>query len=174
MTDDERLVERALGGNRKALEELVKLLTPVIQARAARVVWKYRGATEPLRQDVHDATQDVFAKLFAENGKILRDWDPGRGLSLRNFVGLVAIRQVLSKRRANGATMEATESIDTAVLPMVPPGLPESRLCDVDLVVKLLERFRGALSALGFEIFERLYLREQTTEQIEQDLGLSA
>src|SRR5262245_29160958 len=91
---DDQLLRRALGGDETALSALVARLTPVIQARVARCLLRRAGAAgSRLRQDVKDLVQEVFVALFEGRGRILLGWDPRRGLSLDNFVGLVAERQ---------------------------------------------------------------------------------
>lgn len=37
-----------------------------------------------------------MVSLFTDQGRALRAWDPARGLSLENFVGFVAERQIAS------------------------------------------------------------------------------
>jgi RNA polymerase sigma-70 factor (ECF subfamily) len=93
------LIRRALTGDPTALTELVAVLTPVIQARVARTLLARRhrlAGGRDVRQEVEDLSQDVFLTLFSRDARVLRDWQPGRGLSLESFVGLVAERQVLS------------------------------------------------------------------------------
>ena len=53
-----------------------------------------------MRQEVEDMTQDVFAMLFAHDGKVLRSWDEERGMGIVGFVGLVAERHVASMMRS--------------------------------------------------------------------------
>lgn len=71
---------------------LVELLAPVVHTRVSRVLLRH-AAHRPqadLRQEVEDQVQAVFAKLFAERGRILRAWDQTGGLSLANWVGRFA------------------------------------------------------------------------------------
>ncbi len=94
-------------------------LTPVIQARVARVVMRLarhldRGVQ---REEVADLTQDVFLHLLDNDARTLRAWDPARGMSLRNFVGLVAGRHAaaqLTRRKKNLWNEEATADEDLA------------------------------------------------------------
>src|SRR5438477_652075 len=89
-------LERALAGERSAVRELVAAFTPVIQARAARALVRGRGGgrgRDP-RQELGDLVQDVLLLLFRDDERILRAWRPERGLSLLNYVGLVAEREV--------------------------------------------------------------------------------
>ena len=93
------LVRRALAGDQTALNRLVSVLTPVIQAQVARTLLApcslLAGGLD-LRQVVEDQTREVFLALFTRDGRILRSWEPEGGLSLESFAGLVAKRQVLS------------------------------------------------------------------------------
>src|SRR5579883_2724873 len=91
------LLRRALAGDRAAARELVVLLSPVVHARVARKLFRSglaRKQGRELRQEIEDFVQEVFVALFADGGRPLRAWDPTRGLSLLNFVGLISEHQV--------------------------------------------------------------------------------
>src|SRR5688572_10447441 len=100
---DVELVGEALGGDDVALGRLVARLTPVVQARVARTLLARRwGPTggRSLRHDVEDLSQDVFLSLFTGDARVLRRWQPDRGLSLAGYVGLVSERLVVSFLRS--------------------------------------------------------------------------
>src|SRR5687767_4627167 len=98
---DVDLVEQALARRPEAARRLVDLLCPVVQARVARVLQRAgRASGRNTRQEVDDMTQEVFATLFDDGGKALRAWQPDRGLSLQNFVGLIAERTAVSILRS--------------------------------------------------------------------------
>src|SRR5689334_11040943 len=111
------LIRQTLGGERAAASRLLGSLYPVVQSRVARVLWRTRrSADRSVQQEVEDLTQDVFRHLFDEGGRALQSWDPARGLSLPNFVGLLAERHavgVLRTDRRNPWTEEPT--IDAAL-----------------------------------------------------------
>lgn len=48
-----------------------------------------------------DVVQDVMLKLFADRGRVLRTWDPERGLSLRGFLRRVVRFHVLQLFRSS-------------------------------------------------------------------------
>src|ERR1700742_4584307 len=101
--DTASLTRRALDGDQAALASLVAVLTPVIQARVARTLLarrSFQSGGRSVRQEVEDLTQEVWVALFAREARVLRSWDAERGLSLPNFVGLVAERQVISFLRS--------------------------------------------------------------------------
>lgn len=95
------VVAAALTGDAGAIRALVAELTPVIHARAVRVLLRRRVLAKgtDVRQVLDDMMQDVFVELFREDGKALRVWDPARGLGLRGFVGLVAEQHVAALLR---------------------------------------------------------------------------
>ena len=100
-TQDE--VQAALAGSEAAQTRLVRTLTPVIQSRVARGLFLWctgSAAGRNVRQEVEDFTQKIFLHLFDDGGKVLLSWQPERGLSFLNFIGLVAERQTASILRS--------------------------------------------------------------------------
>src|SRR5262249_2994729 len=90
----------ALGGDAEGMRRLVAGLMPIVQARVTRGLWRHQrrtGARRDPGQETDDLVQEVFAALFAGGAKTLRAWDPSRGLSLANFVGLVAEHEVSAR-----------------------------------------------------------------------------
>ena len=143
-------------------------LIPVVHVRVARALARHRQPSRDTAQEVEDLSQDVFAALFADDAKVLRSWDPDRGLSLRNFVGLVAERHA-------GATLKShrrspwTESpadlfeIEIELGEDEGPGLAlESR----DFLETLFDRVRESLTPRGIELFELLVVREEPVEAV--------
>lgn len=170
------LVERALARDGDALRSLVDVLTPVIQARVARALLRRASAASGrnIRQEVEDMTQDVFAALFADGGRALRAWEPGRGLSLVNFVGFVAERQVASilrTTRRSPWTEDPTlmEELDT---PMDETGV-EVRMESQQMLEALLDRLREELSPLGLSLFEMLFIHQRSAPEICERTGMS-
>ena len=58
------------------------------------------GLGRDVRQELEDIAQEVFAALFADGARLLKMWSPERGLSLANFVGLLAEREAISILRS--------------------------------------------------------------------------
>jgi RNA polymerase sigma factor (sigma-70 family) len=178
--DKAGLLGQALTGDASALARLVALLTPVIQARVARTLLARRfrlAAGRDVRQEVEDLSQDVFLALFSRGGRVLRAWKPERGLSLENFVGLIAERQVLSflrSRRRNPwpeETSLAEEELD--VEREDDPG-PEEIVADREQLAHLLDRLREEVSPLGWRLFQLLFIEELSQAEVEEASGLSA
>lgn len=174
MNDNHKaLVDRALDHDAPSLTALVKRLTPVIQARVARRLVAHSGSTD-LRKDVEDYSQDVFLYLFEKEGQALRAWDPERGSSLENFVGLIAERRTVSGLRSGKRNpwreREGLENVDE---PVAESASVERHAADVDELDVLLLKLRERVSDQGWDIFELLYIQECSVDDIQRRTGLS-
>jgi len=171
-------VRRALAGDEPALTRLVRMLTPVIQTRVARGLLLRRSgmaAGRNIRQEVEDLSQDVFLVLFADGGKVLRSWQAERGLSLLNFVGLVAERQTASVLRSGKRSPwkedpTLPEDLDQVSAESGPEEITASR----EQLKLLLHRLTEELSPLGRHLFDLLFLRELPFEEVTRQTKLSA
>ena len=171
-------VRRALAGEEPALTRLVQRLTPVIQKRVARglLLWRTgKAAGRDVRQEVEDITQEVFLALFADGGKALRSWQPERGLSLLNFVGLVAERQTASILRSGKRSPWKDESpLPEDFNQAAPDRGPEEITASREQLELLLGRLTEELSPLGRHLFDLLFLRELPVEEVMRQTGMRA
>ena len=173
---DRELVTAALAGQRDAVARLVARLTPVIQARVARCVLKFKPRSGQVRQDVDDLAQDVFMRLFEERGRVLQSWDPGRGLSLENFAGLVAERLAISTLRTGKRNPWREDEADEEALAAMPSAEtgPAEEVASADFMGRLHERLRETLTPLGMHLFNLLYVEERSVEEVCAATELSA
>lgn len=172
----EVLVAQALSGHEQAVGSLVELLTPVIQTRVARVLLAFRpsGEGRSTRQQVEDLTQDVFLTLFDDGARVLRSWRPGEGLSLENFVGLVARRRAISCLRSGRHNPwredpTLTEELDE---PAADPD-PEAQAASRQELHLLLRRMQEELSPQGWTLFDLLLVQGLPIEEVEQRTRMS-
>lgn len=175
--DAERdLVDRALSGDATAARSLIAAVLPVVQVRIARVLSRRRTrGSRDVRQEVEDLAQEVFAALFEHDGRVLRAWDPARGLSLASFCGLIAEREsasILRSGRRSPWTEDATPAEDLE--------RGAGATSDVELGVasreqlqRLTERLREQLSPRGLEMFQRLVVDEEAVESVCASTGMT-
>ena len=172
-----RIVDDALAGDPQALRRFIAAMTPIIQSRVFRTLLRRRALSNgrDARQDVEDLTQDVFSALFAQDGRVLRAWNPVRGLSLGNFVGLIAERQVASVLRSGRKnpwrdTPEELAELEplTDLVPDAEPQLQARRELEL-----LLDRLRASLSPRGLELFQRLYVDGEAIDDVARSLGMT-
>ncbi len=175
--DDRRQVERALAGDRTAIRALIGALQPVVQARVARVLLRRRGAARgrDVRQELEDLVQEVYLSLFADDGRTLRAWEPERGLSLANFVGLVAERQAIAVLRSGRRSPWTEDPTDEETLDLERRDTvgPEVRVESRELLERLLDRMKEELSPKGQHLFTLLFLRERSVPEVRAETGMS-
>ncbi len=170
-------LQRALAGDEAALEGLVEQLTPVIQCRVARGLLRRRDRAAPgrdVRQEVEDLVQEVFLLLFADHGKVLRSWQRERGLSLANFVGLVAERQTASILRSGKRSpwQEDPTLLEEMDEPITGGG-PEESTASREQLRLLWARLIEQLSPLGRHLFDLLFFQELSADEVVHRTGLS-
>lgn len=167
--DERELVDRALSGDASATRKLVVLVMPIVQARIARMLVRRRTrGGRDVRQEVEDLAQEVFAALFENSGRVLRAWDPSRGLGLPSFCGLIAEREAASILRSGRRSPWSADPTEADVLEkdLEPEPDFEARLATREQLTLLVDRVREALSPLGLEMFERLVVKEESVEAV--------
>ena len=168
----------ALGGDAKELRALIAEWTPIIQARVARVLLRGGGASRGalLRRDVEDMVQGVFESLFANDGRVLRNWDPGAGLALTGWVAMIAEREAISAVRTKKRNPMTEAPTDADTLDRRESGVASMER-DVDsrsYVRELYARLAKELSPQGLEMFRALFVEEAEVEDICARLSTTA
>ena len=177
MSDDLDLrgLEQALARGHDAIPELVDRWTPVIQARVVRVLRRHASRLgNRAFQEVEELVQQVFVSLFENDAAPLRAWQPERGLSLNNWVGLLAEQQVLAllrTRKRNPWTEEPTEIQELDRTSGEPT--PELETLHRDVLDRLLERLQERVSPLGWHLFNLLFLEDRDVTDAAQQSGLT-
>ncbi|MFI5302749.1 MAG: RNA polymerase sigma factor [Polyangiales bacterium] len=160
---------RALEGDGAAVRAFVATHTPVIQARAARSLMRRGGARDrDPRQELADLVQEVFIVLFRDDGRVLRSWQPDRGLSLQNFIGLVAEREVrqiaMSGRRSPWALNPAED--DDLERNAEPVDGVEAQVASREIFDRLQARLADELHDKALELFRLLIVDEVPVPEV--------
>lgn len=172
---DKEQLDAALDGNRAAVAAFIEQVTPVVQARVARALRATAAADKrDPREEVADLTQDVFVALFTEDAKVLRSWREDGGLSLRNFVGLVAERRVASILRSKRRSPYHERPTDDPPVTESPAPGPERSILKRNALQGVHDYLREHVSPLALDIFYRLFVHEQSVDEVCQATGLTA
>jgi len=110
--------------------------------------------------DVEDLTQDVFVRLFKDDFRLLRTYDPGRA-SLSTWITIVArstARDGLRRRRGESVPIDLVPEAQLAIDPVEP--------------VQKLKLPEALLSPRQREILAMLYDREMEVAEIARALGI--
>jgi RNA polymerase sigma-70 factor (ECF subfamily) len=170
------LLERALDQDPRAVRALLAYLLPVVRSRAL-LACRRRSAQRSgdSSHEVDDLTQEALATLFADDAYVLRSWDPARGLSLRNFVGLVCARRIHALLRAGRRRAWPEELTLDGELALLDDGAPvEGVVASRQMFGRILEQLRDEVSARGMELFHALVVEERPVESVCAELGMSA
>jgi RNA polymerase sigma factor (sigma-70 family) len=129
------------------------------------------------KYDIEELTQDVMTLLFADSGRILLAWDGERGLSFRNYVGLVAersTRRIVRSRnhRMCSSPSECASSPREEEIEDSGPG-PESLLAAREYVEVVVSRVRNLLSPQARKLFDLLLLEGRPIDEVCHLTGLT-
>lgn len=171
-----RWVTLALRGGPRDVERLIRELLPVIHARAARMLMGAAGgAHRNLREEVEDAAQEVLSLLFADDGRVLRAWSPDKGLSLRNFVGLVAQRKVgamLAARKRN-PWWEAPMEADAIERALPSDGAVEEDVAAREVLDVALRRVAEVQTERGRQLLQWIVVEGADMETLRARTGMA-
>ncbi len=174
--DQIRLVNLALAGNGEALGELAELVLPVIHVRVARYLFVHRRTHRSAgRADLEDIVQEVVIRLFANEARVLKAWNPKRGLDLHGFVGFVAQREIVNVLRSNRRRpwLEAVDdSIPLEQFKDDEGHTPEEAMARKDLARSVLARLHAWLTPRGRELFQLVYVEEQPIDEVARTYGM--
>lgn len=169
-------IRRACQGERSALADLIDQLLPVVKVEVA-VALRRRAASwgRDAHQDVDDCVQDVLVMLLANDGRVLRRWEPGRGRSLASFVRLAArhrVARMLEGFRGNPWSNEPTEDETLEALRADGSGTFR-RIESRQQLARVLEKLRARLNERGQRLFRWIYVEQQPIAEVCRTTGMS-
>ena len=167
-------VARALAGHRGAARALFDALLPIIQRRVF-IVLRRRAFGRDAQQEVLDLTQEVCVALFANEGRALSRWDPGKGASLATWVGRIAEHTVASVMRSGRRNPWSDTPMESGALEHV-AGAHDAPAQDVhsrDELARILDELRAQLSPLGYGIFVDLFVEERDIQAVCDARGMT-
>jgi DNA-directed RNA polymerase specialized sigma24 family protein len=162
-------------GDTKALASVVESLTPILTARIRRMLARRQFYGRDAHQEIPDLVQGVLLTLLEENARLLRLWDPARGLSLENFVGLLCERELASILRSGRRTPYRTsdEDIDEYDSLADDASTLDARLISQEMVIMILDQARASLSPLGLELLERVVIAQESPDAVAIHMKMS-
>ena len=183
-------LSRAIRGDDGAVRLLVKALSPIVQVRVGRALMRHRKAmsAQQVRQETEDLCQETFALLFADQARVLRGWDEHKGLSLQNFVGLIAERVAFSWLRTGrknawrelpmegndlmrSADRAAESELDNLAMARGATS-PESQVATRETLERVVERLKVELPPNGYQVFYLVYVAGKSSREVCEIMGL--
>lgn len=168
-SSETQVLSRALLGEPAYIRALLRHITPAVHASVARAMVAWTDTTpRNLAEEVRDQTQEVLGALFAERGRILRTWRPGRGCTLRSFVAIVARRRTISMLRTqcrNPWSQALIEPTQLAGMADVGPSV-EDELLAWDLRTKALALACDSLTHQGRRMLRWLVVDQLSVAEV--------
>jgi RNA polymerase sigma-70 factor (ECF subfamily) len=168
----------ALRGEPAARAALVRVLAPIVQVRVYRILAARGGAARgrPIRQELEDLAQDAMVALFEDDARVLRGWDPARGRSFPNYVGLVVERLVSHRLRSRKRSPWTADPTDDAALVHAAGATQghEEHVASRETLDRVWRALKDELTPRGWELFRRLIVEEQPVERVCADFGMQA
>lgn len=158
------------GGDR--CESLARALLPVILRLVAVELrpWgsRYQRHPSELQRDV---AQDVMLRLFTDRGRVLRAWQPDRGLSLRGFLKRVVRYHVLTLFRTERANPWRNESTDPEQLDQLDGQ--QSGLFHQLWLWRVRTRLLEDESPRGRALYVALFVEQHSADEIAEGYGMT-
>ncbi|MEX1364370.1 MAG: hypothetical protein AB1Z98_14685 [Nannocystaceae bacterium] len=156
-------IAAALDARGPSPESLARTLLPLVGEIAGQELhaWGLRYGRRPSELR-HDVAQDVMLALFENGGRILRTWDPARGLVLRGFVRRVVrfrVLQLFRSHRSNPWRNVPTPPDQVDVVDERASGL-----LDQLHVRAARDRLLARESPRGLRLYRALFIEQQSAE----------
>ncbi len=173
------LVRRVLARDSEAMSRFVGYVLPVVHTRVAKALLAdpYGNArNRDIRHEIEDMTQEVMAWLFEGEGKVLAAWSPHKGLSLKNFVGLVARRRVTALLVARKSNPWYDQPVDDQILGRsLGPFMPnvEGAVAAKQAWSAALRRTDDEVSVMGSRLLALFFGKGCSNADVRAETGLS-
>lgn len=172
-------IRQAFAGLPQSRRSLGARLLPVID-REVRIV--LRPIAIRYRRDLcgtaEDLVQDIMLLLFHDNGRILRTWDPARGMQLRSFLCLVVRRYVYRRFRGfRGNPWSSNPAEAEELAAQVDDRISErpDLLADIEYRLHLdsvLRTLQQELSERDWRLFTKIFLEDRKPAEVGVEEGM--
>ena len=178
--EDRALVDACLAGDERARRRLVQHTIRAVRGSVA-ASWQRRGRTLH-DSDLDDGVQEAFVLLFAEDARLLRQWEARS--SIRTYVARVAQRLAANLHRRAGVRdrrlplildappgSEGSATLLDRVAEDLAEGPVDARLEAQETRDALRETILASLTEAGRQYYQLLYVDELTVEEVSAKTG---
>lgn len=154
---------------------LLKVVDHEIRFFLKPIAERYR---RNLRDEAGDIAQDVMLLLFDGGGRVLRAWDPARGMKLRSFVALIVRRCIIRTFRGfrgnpwssdPAAAAEITAILDDRIT------RGPTLLAEIEYRIQLeqiLDGLRGKMNDRDWRLFTKLFVDQRKPAAVGDEEGM--
>ena len=163
------------GERRKLAEWLLERVDREVRIALRPIASRYR---RDLRDVAEDIVQDVLMLLFYDGGRVLRTWDPERGMLLRSFLSLVVRRYIYRRFRGfRGNPWSVEPRLEADLVAQLDDGITTnpSLLADIEYRLHLdviLGKLHSELSERDWRLFTKLYVEQRKPSDVGEEEGM--
>jgi RNA polymerase sigma-70 factor (ECF subfamily) len=120
-------------------------------------------------------TQQVFVALLENRGRLLKAWDPTRGMSFENYVGLIAEQQAAATLRKKSSHLRLEHLMEGEALDGTVDSsrTPERIVASSEVITLVHKRVYEQLSDLGRQLFRMLFIEGRPIEEVCIEMNMS-
>jgi len=170
------VVDLAIAGNKTALRLLIEHLTPVIQLAVVHIL---KRCTQNYQHnhthlEVTDYCQEIFILMFKNDSKVLRDWNPNKGMNLKSYISLITKRRVISSLRNIKFTQSLDDdTIDINIDSFLKTPDEEAQFINRHLLYRIIKSLKNEISVFGYEIFIQIFLYGYSADEVASKMNLT-
>ncbi|MCB9523032.1 MAG: sigma-70 family RNA polymerase sigma factor [Myxococcales bacterium] len=181
--EDRALVAACLAGDERARGRLVQHTLRAVRGSVA-ASWQRRGRA-PTDSDLDDAVQEAYVLLFAEDARLLRQWEARS--SIRTYTARVAQRLAANLHRRHGvrdrrlplvldapAYGDSGDTLLDRVAQDLAEGPVDARIEAHETRDAVREAILTELTDAGRVYYQYLYVDELTVEEVSARTGATA
>lgn len=168
-------IDGMLGDGERGRRALMDLLLPIVQVEVGYMLIDHaRAERRDHAQDAPDFVQIVFMHLFERDARVLRDWDPALGDSLRSYVQRFTRRRVIDEFRRRERARRRERSIEHATGALHPEASDvETRVVAGALLDRLLFELDERLDPRGRRLFRLLEIEERSVSEVAEIMNMT-
>jgi RNA polymerase sigma-70 factor (ECF subfamily) len=158
------------------MRDLIEALLPHVRLRIAKVVRRSgsggdRGLKSP---EIEDLCQEVLLELFGDDARVLRAWDPSRGLLLPSFAQLIAERVARTRLRQWNRAPAPVGPLEGAAEDCAMDSVeqPDRRVATQNRLERVVRQLEAELSPRGLSLFHALFVECRQLDVICADFAL--
>lgn len=169
-------IRRSLEGPREQRRplatHLLKLVDREVRITLRPIAFRYH---RNLCDAAEDFIQDVLVLLLHDDGRVLRTWDPARGMKLPSFISLV-VRRYLCRRfrgfRGNPWSIDPADAEELAAYLEGGTNTGPHSFTHTEYhhyLDEVLTILHGELTDRDWRIFVKLYVKQETPREVGVD-----
>ena len=171
-----KLLKLVLDREPNAARQFVEMISPIIHARVGRVLRRRNVAQcHDVQQEAMDLTQQTYANLLKNNGHLLRSWDPERGMSLANYVGMIAEQtaEAATRKRSEEVWRSNVEITGSSDLVIDSSRTPERLAAAQEILAAISSRVCAQLNKRGQRLLRAVCVEGRPVREVSALMNIS-